>query len=90
MEAPELAKLERLCRNLPVRQMQMERCPGTRGEIYFAYGRGPEGKYMGMCGYCGFAMPIEFKEEASLQDVRQMLVDAAEESANQLEVILRA
>ena len=64
--------------------MQFERAEGIHGEIYFAYGTDAEGLIHGLWGHCGVAMTVEFKEEATLEAVRQVLVDTAHRSIEEL------
>ena len=84
MESVELSRLERIANSLPCREVQFERCDGVHGEIYFAYGSDMEGLIHGLWGHCGVAMTVDFTEDATLQDVRQTLVDTAHRSVEEL------
>ena len=77
MESTELEKLERIARNLPCRYIEMERCDGIHGEIYFAYGTDDTGQVHGVWGHCGLAMTVDFINGVTLDQVRQALVDSA-------------
>lgn len=90
METAELTRLEQIARSLPCKEIQFERCDGILGEIYFAYGHGPEGQIHGLWGHCGVAMTVDFTEEATVESVRQVLVDTAHRSVSELQGALHA
>lgn len=90
METSELVKLERIARNLPCRKINMEYCEGDYGRICFAYGTGPSTDdpskevMHGVWGCQGVAMTMEMDPDASIDAIRQALVDAAARSVHQL------
>lgn len=84
MESTDLSRLERIANSLPCKEVQFEKTTGPHGEIYFAYGQGEDGLIYGLWGHCGVAMTIDFNENATVDSVRQVLVDKAHESIDQM------
>lgn len=85
MESTELVRLERIALSLPCREIQMERCDGVHGEIFYAYGADSKGLIHGVWGSCGVAGgPVEFTDKATVAGVRQVLVDAAHQGVEQM------
>lgn len=85
MNTLELERLTKLARRLPVSDLKMERIDSDFGEIYFAYGDGPNGIH-GVWGYQCIAQMIEFKPDTSVDSIRQVLVGEAEKFINTLKV----
>lgn len=83
MEATELTRLEKIANSLPCPVLRFERAEGPHGEIYFAYGAGNDGQIHGLWGHCGVAMTVDFKQDATVDEVRQVLVDSAHRSIEQ-------
>ena len=79
MESLELMRLERIARNLITDRLRMEQVEGNHGTIYIAHGINAERTIVGVWGHRGIARDMEFKDDTSLDSVRQNLVnDAAE------------
>lgn len=83
MNTSEIEKLTRLASRLPVKHLITERCDSDHGEIYFAYGEGQDCIH-GLWGYHGLARMLEFKMDASIENIRQVLVDDAAGFIDQL------
>lgn len=80
MSALDLHKLERIARNFPiVTPLEMEYEDTPHGTVYLAYARDGNGKYHGIWGANGVAHTVEFKPEATQQDVRFVLLADAQE-----------
>lgn len=77
MNAKEMERLERVAKNMIHDRLRMEQVEGNHGIIYIAHGLNPEGKLVGIWGHRGIARDLEFKDDASLDDIRQILVDDA-------------
>ncbi len=77
MEDISLARLERIARNIITDRLRMERVEGDFGIIYLAHGTNADGNIVGLWGYRDKARDIEFKEDTSLDDVRQVLINDA-------------
>ena len=77
MEALELARLERVVRNMITSRLKMEKLDGKHGEIYLAHGLNAEGTIVGIWGSRGMAHTYEFEPDSQPGAVRQALVNHA-------------
>lgn len=80
MEDISLVRLERIARNFPVDKLAMHSCDGTHGQIYFAYGKVPDGKWMGIWGCQNMAEVRVYSEDSEIAGIRQALVDRADQT----------
>ena len=84
MDTADLAKLERIARNLPITSKVTLANAGTgHGMIYMAWGTDAMGVYHGIWGARGVAEPLEFTPETRNPDtVRDALMVRAAEVMN--------
>ena len=73
LDDPELAILSRIANHMPCKKMKMGRVDTTYGPLYMAWGKDAEGRYHGLWGTCGIAMPVEFKKSAREWEVKEVL-----------------
>lgn len=85
MEEPELLILTKIANSMPCKKMQMGQVDTSYGPLYMAWGKDPEGKYHGLWGTCGIAMPIEFKKDTKEWQVREVLEMSAATLLKELE-----
>lgn len=83
MESASLVKLERIARNLPLKNMKMIRAETDIAEVFMAYGTMPDGRYAGLYGTGLNGHDLgqigEFPEGFTEQQVRQDLINQAYE-----------
>ena len=85
MGDPELYLLTKIANMMPCRKMKMGQVDTVYGPLYMAWGKDAEGKYHGLWGTCGIAMPVEFKKDTRERDVKGVLEMAAATMIKSLE-----
>ena len=77
METIELARMERVARNMINSHLKMEKLDGKHGEVYLAHGLNADGTIIGMWGSRGMMHTYEFEKDSKPAAVRQTLFDHA-------------
>lgn len=85
MDSPDLMALERVARNLPVKNVEFGRIEGGYGTIYLAWGLDGDDCYHGVWGCRRVARGLEFKKGTSAKEVRRMLELDANEFVESME-----
>lgn len=81
MGSPELEKLERIARNMPIlSKIELAAAQSDHGMIYMAWGADAKGVYLGLWGARGFGRTVEFKPEVRNPELvrNALMADAAE------------
>jgi hypothetical protein len=78
MGSKQVTNLEKIVRQMIVKNLRMEQVEGKHGTIYIAHGLNADGKIVGLWGSRGCAHDFEFNDGVTLDAIRQTLMDHAQ------------